>query len=64
VLREGPITIGATVTGGVAYYLSPTPGGICPVADVLSGDYPTIIGIATSASVLSVKFHESGFALA
>lgn len=63
VLTEGPITIGATLTPGVAYYLSGTAGGICPVADLGSGDYPTIIGIATSASVLNVKIHESGVAL-
>lgn len=63
-LTQGLITIGATVTGGVAYYLSGTAGGIRPVADNTTGDYPTIIGIATSASVLSVKLHESGFSLA
>jgi len=60
---EGPITIGAVLTPGIAYYLSATPGGIAPVADLLAGDYPTIVGIATSASVLDVKFHESGVAL-
>lgn len=63
VLTSGPITIGATLTAGVAYYLSATAGGICPVADLAAGDYPTIIGIATSTSVLSVKIHESGVAL-
>jgi hypothetical protein len=63
VLTRGPVTIGATMTAGVAYYLSPNPGGICPVADVLSGDYPTIVGIATSTTVLDVLFHESGVAL-
>ena len=61
---EGPITIGATVTAGVAYYLSATAGGICPVADLASGDYPTILGIATSASVLDVQIHSAGVALA
>lgn len=63
VLTEGPITIGATLTPGVAYYLSPTAGGICPVADLSTGDYPTIIGLAISATVLDVKLHESGVAL-
>lgn len=63
VLTEGPITIGATLTPGVAYYLSATAGGICPVADLTTGDYPTILGIATSASVLEVKIQESGVAL-
>ena len=61
--KSGPITIGATLTPGVAYYLSDTPGGICPVADLASGEYPVIIGIALSASVLDVKFHEAGVAL-
>lgn len=63
VLTSGPVTIGATMTAGLAYYLSPTAGGICPVADVLSGDYPVIIGIATSTTVLDVKIHEAGVAI-
>jgi hypothetical protein len=60
---RGPITIGATMTAGVAYYLSANAGGICPVADLGAGDYPTIIGIATSTTVLDVLIHESGAAL-
>lgn len=63
VLRGGPITIGATMTAGVAYYLSDTPGGICPVADLASGETATIIGIATSTTVLDVKIHASGVTL-
>ena len=63
VLLRGDITIGATVTAGVAYYLSDTPGGICPVADVGSGEYPCVVGIAKSASVLSVQITPSGVAL-
>lgn len=61
--EKGPITIGAVLTPGVAYYLSDTPGGICPVADLASGEYPTIIGIAKSASVLDVNIQQSGVAL-
>jgi hypothetical protein len=59
----GPITIGATLTAGVVYYLSDTPGGICPVADLASGEYPTAVGIATSTSVLKVEINASGVAL-
>lgn len=59
----GLITIGATLTPGVAYYLSDTPGGICPVADVGSGEYAEIIGIATSATVMRLLFAASGVAL-
>lgn len=55
VQRSGDITIGATLTPGVFYYLSGTPGGICPVADVAAGDHPAVIGAATSASVLSIN---------
>ena len=61
--KGGDITIGATLTAGVAYYLSDTPGGICPVADLGSGEYPCIVGIAKSASVLSVNIQPSGVAL-
>lgn len=63
VLTEGPITIGATMTAGIAYYLSPNAGGICPVADVLTGDYPVILGIATSTTVLDVNIQEAGVAI-
>ena len=60
---EGPITIGATLVPGTTYYLSPTAGGICPIADLSAGDYPTIMGIAISTSVLDVKIHRSGVAI-
>jgi predicted lysophospholipase L1 biosynthesis ABC-type transport system permease subunit len=60
---DGLITLGAVLTAGVAYYLSGTAGGICPVADLTTGNYPTIIGIATTTSVLDIKIHASGVAL-
>jgi len=62
-LRSGLITIGATLVAGTTYYLSPVAGGICPVADVLAGDYPVIVGIATTTAILDVKFHEAGVAI-
>jgi hypothetical protein len=62
VLIEGQITIGATLTAGVAYYLSDTPGGICPLADVTGGDYFVIVGVALSTSVLAINFIYSGVA--
>ena len=63
VLRSGDITVGAVLTAGVAYYQSDTPGGICPVADVGSGEYATIIGMAKTTSVLAVQIQASGVAL-
>jgi hypothetical protein len=64
VITEGDVTIGASIAAGVAYYLSGTPGGICPVADVASGDYPLILGMGKSTTVLSVKIVYPGVALA
>jgi hypothetical protein len=60
---SGPLTIGATVTAGVGYYQSSTPGGICPVADLASGAYPTLIGFATSATVINVDIEAAGVSL-
>lgn len=61
--RSGDITIGGTLAPGVAYYLSDAPGGICPVADLLTGEYPCILGIAKSASILAIGIQASGVAL-
>jgi hypothetical protein len=60
---RGPITIGATLVAGQTYALSETPGGIQPVADLGSGEYPTILGMATSTTVLNVKIQSAGVAL-
>lgn len=63
VVRSGPVAMGAILTAGVAYYLSDTAGGICPVADVGAGEYVSIVGLALSTSVLDVRFQNSGVAL-
>lgn len=58
--KQGNITIGATLTAGTTYYLSNTAGGICPLADVGSGEYYHIIGIATSTTNLLMALAYSG----
>lgn len=63
VLVSGDITIGATMTAGTEYWLSDTAGGICPRADLASGEYPSLIGVATSTTVLKVNFISSGVAV-
>lgn len=62
VQKSGDVTIGATLTPGLAYYLSDTPGGICPIADVGSGEYVCLIGMAKSASVLAIDIQYPGVA--
>jgi hypothetical protein len=63
ILKGGDYTAGGTFTAGVAYYLSDTPGGICAVADVGSGEYVCLLGIAKSASVLAIDIQFPGVAL-
>lgn len=60
VLTEGNITIGATVAASVSYYLSSTAGGICPEADIASGDYNIFLGQGISTTVIKVKIVECG----
>ena len=63
VQKSGDITIGATLVAGTAYYQSDTPGGICPLADVGSGEYVGLIGIAKSTTVLAVDIQFPNVAL-
>lgn len=64
VATAGDVTIGATLTAGTAYYLSDTPGGICPVADVGTGENVCLLGMAKSTSVLAVNIQAPGVTLA
>lgn len=63
VQKYGDITIGATLTAGTAYLLSDTPGGICPLADVGSGEYLCQFGLAKSTTVLALDIQYPGVAL-
>lgn len=61
--KSGDLTIGATLTAGQAIYLSDTAGGLCPLADVGSGEYLCLIGLAKSTSVLAVDIQFPGVSL-
>jgi hypothetical protein len=61
---SGPITIGATVVTGTAYYASTTAGGICLESDLASGDFATFLGFATSSTVITLDIKASGVAKA
>lgn len=63
VQTAGEVTIGAALTPGTAYFLSDTPGGTCPVGDLASGEYPCVVGLARSASVLRIGINSAGVAL-
>lgn len=59
-LKSGYVNPGATLTKGETYVVSATAGGIAPLADVTTGWYVTILGIAESTSSLNVNIIRSG----
>ena len=61
-MESGDVTLGATLVANTSYFLSNTAGGICPLADVGTGEYLQLIGIATSTSVLRVNMTATGVA--
>lgn len=63
VLAGGNVTMNAVLTAGTAYYLSPTAGGIAPLADILSGDNVILLGVARSTTVLTFAPIVSGVTL-
>ena len=64
VLTAGLYTVGAAVLVGVTYVLSATAGGIAPDADISSGSYKTVIGVATTTAKVQVTPILSGETLA
>lgn len=58
VIQEaGSITIGATTVAGIIYCVSDAVAGeIIPSADYGAGDYPAVIGVASSTSVIELGF--------
>lgn len=64
VQTAGSITIGATVAVGTIYVASDTAGGIKPEADLAAGDYTSVIGIATSTTVIKLGILNGGAAQA
>jgi len=58
----GNLTLSSVMTVGAVYVVSTTAGGIAPVADLGSGDYVTLLGIATTATNLKISISVSGIA--
>jgi hypothetical protein len=60
IATDGQVTIGATLVPGTDYYLSDTAGGICPIADIGTGEYVCRVGVALSATVLDLDYKYTG----
>lgn len=49
------VNLGATLTVGTVYGVSASVGAICPIADITSTQYVTVIGVATTAALLDFQ---------
>ena len=58
----GEVDVGATLVVGETYVVGAAAGGIAPIADVISTEFSTILGIATAAGVLKMGILQSGVA--
>lgn len=58
----GELDVGATLVVGETYVVGAAAGGIAPIADVISTEFSTILGIATAAGVLKMGILQSGVA--
>ncbi|WP_455918849.1 hypothetical protein [Ensifer canadensis] len=62
-IKSGDLTVGSVLTAGTDYWLSATAGGICPRADLATGMDTIQIGVAKSATVLTVAVQDPGVTL-
>lgn len=60
VARGGDVDFGCTLTVAAVYILSATAGKICPVADLTSSSYLSIVGYGTAADNLHIAIQNSG----
>lgn len=58
----GEIDVGSVLVVGETYVVGAAAGGIAPIADVVSTEFSTILGIATAAGILKLGILQSGVA--
>src|SRR6478609_2383646 len=61
--KGGDLAFGAILTKGAVYCVSSTAGGICPQADIASGDELVILGVASTTSNLQVGIRDTNTVL-
>lgn len=62
-IKDGDLAMGTILTKGETYCVSGTAGGICPRADVTTGDELVILGVAKSTSVLAVGIRDTNIVI-
>lgn len=63
VITGGYLTINAVGAKGVTYYASTTAGGLCPFADLTTGDFATVVAVGVSTTSLFVHPFATGVEL-
>jgi len=58
----GEMDVGSTLVVGETYVVGAAAGGIAPIADVISTEFSTILGVATAPGVLKMGILQSGVA--
>jgi hypothetical protein len=53
-------TGGSPFTQGLVYCVSTNAGAMCPEADIGSGDYKTVLGVARSSGVFDLNINATG----
>ena len=59
----GTIDLGATLAVGAVYVVSNTTGNIMPSSDLSTGEFSTVLGIATTTALLDLSIKASGVAI-
>lgn len=59
-VSEGSMNLGATLAKGTVYCVGATVGEIVPVADLTTNDYVTILGVASSTSLIALSITATG----
>lgn len=59
-VSSGNVALGSILTASVGYAVADTAGGLRPFADNGTGDWITQIGIAKSATILTVNIVQTG----
>ena len=59
-VEEGPIDLGTAIAAGITYAVSATAGGIAPIADLTTGNYTTILGVALASGKFDLSIYQSG----
>lgn len=61
IITGGKVTLGASpLTQGLPYFLSNTAGAICPLGDLGSADWTTLLGVAETSAKLQLKIWPTG----